>query len=778
MTIPAAKRRRHQAILVAILCALAATAALFGKNPSSTPSPDAAQAMVNRYCTNCHNEDLKTGGVSLTGVRASAVGAAAGTWEKVFRKVRTGEMPPFGMPRPDAPVIASFTTWLETELDRAALARPNPGTPSIHRLNRVEYGNAVRDLLALDLDHSSSLPADDSGYGFDNIGEVLTVSPLHLEKYMSTARRVARLAVGTVNLSPAIEKFSAGRASAGEMSDELPLSVRGGIVFRRHFPVDAEYSILVRLRGNPDPNMPPPKLDVRVDGNRVKLFDANISLAEEAQYTRSFEFRLPLKAGMHVVGAGLLTETTKPVIGGARRGVDPPPPTPASVDYVLVGGPFNATGPGETESRKRIFSCRPAAGDPEEPCARKILTSLTRQAYRRPTDKADIEPLMKLFATGRKDGGSFDSGIETALRAILVSPSFLFRVERSPRGSAPGTVHRVTDLELASRLAFFLWSSIPDEELLRLAEHGKLRSVLNQQVSRMLADPKSRSLVDNFAGQWLHLRNVATWRPDPDKYREFDEPLRDALQRETELFFEHIVREDRSVLEFLNADYSILNERLARHYGIPGVRGSYYRRVALNGNERGGILTHGSILTVTSYPTRTSPVLRGKWILDNVLGAPPPPPPPDVPALAESASSSTRDLRTALEKHRANAACASCHARLDPLGFALENYDAVGKFRTSEGGADIDASGSLPGGTTVHGAGDLKKVLMERRDEFVQCLAEKLLTYALGRGLEHYDLPAVRQIRREVARNDYRFSSLAFAIVNSVPFQMRRIAEP
>ena len=764
------------ATLLNALCALLAAAGFDGQSPSAAPA--AAQALVNRYCRNCHNEDLKPGGVSLDGVRATGVGANADTWEKVFRKVRTGEMPPLGMPRPDASVMTSFVTWLETELDRAALGRPNPGTPSIHRLNRAEYGNAVRDLLDLDLDHSSSLPADDSGYGFDNIGAVLTVSPLHMEKYMATARRVSRLAVGTVKLSPAIEKFTAGRSAASETSDDLPLSVRGGILFRRHFPLDAEYSILVRVRGNPDPNLPPAKLDLRLDGNRVKLFDANISPAEEAQYTRNYEVRLPLKAGMHVMGAGILGESTKSEGGGGeRRGVGPPSVTPVAVDYVLVGGPFDPTGPGDTESRKRIFVCRPAAGDLEEPCAKKILTSLARRAYRRPAGKTDIEPLMRLFASGRKDGGSFDSGIETALRAILVSPSFLFRVDRSPRGSAPGAVRRVTDLELASRLSFFLWSSIPDEELLRLAEQGKLRPVLKEQVRRMLADPKSKALVDNFAGQWLHLRNVARWRPDPDKYREFDESLRNDLQRETEIFFEHIVREDCSVLEFLNAGYSFLNERLARHYGIPGVRGGYYRRVSFTGDERGGILTHGSILMVTSYPTRTSPVLRGKWILENVLAAPPPPPPPDVPALDDSSTFSAKDLRTALEKHRASAACASCHARLDPLGFALENYDAVGKFRTSEGGAEIDASGSLPGGTIVRGPGGLKKVLMDRHDEFAECLAQKLLTYALGRGLEYYDLPSVRQIRREAARNDYRFSSLALAIVNSVPFQMRRIPE-
>ncbi|HEV8260176.1 MAG TPA: DUF1592 domain-containing protein [Burkholderiales bacterium] len=736
--------------------------------------------MVSRYCLGCHNEDLKTAGISLQGMPVTEAGANANTWEKVFRKVRTGEMPPLGVPKPDAATRTAFVNWLETELDRAAAAKPNPGAPSIHRLNRAEYSNSVRDLLGLDLDHSSSLPADDASYGFDNIGEVLTVSPLHMEKYMSTARRVSRLAVGTIKLSPSVEKFTQRRASASESLDELPLSVRGGLVVRRYFPVDAEYSILARVRGEAVPNLPDRKLDLRLDGKRVELFDVKISTAEEAQYTRNYELRIPLKAGMHTVGAGLLSESVQPEIGGGvRRPGSPATPTPLSVDYVLIGGPFNPTGPGETESRKRIFVCRPAEGKPEEQCATKILASLARRAYRRPVKKNDLKPLIRLFAEGRRDGGSFDSGIEMALRAILVSPDFLFRVDHDPKGSAPGTVHRVGDFELASRLSFFFWSSIPDEELLRLAGQGRLRdpAILNRQVSRMLADSRAKALVDNFAGQWLRLRNLAEWRPDPDKYPGFDPPLREAMQRETELFFDYIVREDRSLVELLDAGYTFVNERLAAHYGIPGVRGSYYRRVDLDGPTRGGILTQGSVLTVTSYPTRTSPVLRGKWILENVMGAPPPPPPPVVPALADNVSASPKNLREALEKHRADAGCASCHARLDPLGFALENYDAVGKFRTSEGGGEIDASGSLPGGITVRGAGDLKKVLLDRRDEFVECFAEKLLTYALGRGLEHYDFPAIRQIRRDAARNEYRFSSLAFAIVNSVPFQMRRTPE-
>ncbi|HUQ95479.1 MAG TPA: DUF1592 domain-containing protein [Bryobacteraceae bacterium] len=740
-------------------------------------TPAASQALIKTYCIGCHSEKLKTAGIALDRVRANAVPANLMTWEKVLRKVRTGEMPPLNLPRPDATANAAFLHWLESELDRAAVANPNPGSPSIHRLNRAEYGNSVRDLLALDLDHSASLPPDDSGYGFDNIGAVLTVSPLHMEKYLAAARRVSRLAVGTLKVSPSLEKFNASRGVEADSIDGLPVNVRGGISVRRYFPMEAEYSILVRVRGNPSQNMPPPKLDVRLDGDRLQLFDAAISQAEEEQYTRNFELRIPLTAGFHTIGAAFLNEYGKVEGGPIPTRERPAPPPPVSVEYLAIGGPFKVTGPGDTEARRRIFTCRPAAGEAEEPCARKNIVALARRAYRRPVEDSDITPLVNLFASGRKAGGSFDAGMENALRAILVSPSFLFRIERTPQGALPGSVVNVTDLELASRLSFFLWSSIPDEELLRLAEQNKLRPVLNQQVRRMLADEKARTLVDNFAGQWLHLRNVAGWRPDPERYPQFDDSLRAALQKETELFFAHLVKEDRSVLDFVNADYTFLNDRLARHYGIDGIKGNYFRKVALSGEERGGVLTHGSVLTVTSYPTRTSPVLRGKWILENVLGAPPPPPPPDVPDLADSAAISAKDLRAALEKHRANAACASCHSRLDPLGFALENYDAIGKFRTSEGGAEIDSSSALPGGATFRGPAGLKKVLLERQDEFIECLTEKLLTYGLGRGLEYYDVPAVRQIRREAARNGYRFSSLALAIVNSVPFQMRRIPE-
>src|SRR5579863_5322929 len=746
-------------------------------------APKLLENTVGDFCIDCHNDQLKTGGVTLEHASSSSVGAQAALLERVLHKLRAGEMPPPGNPGPDAAQRASLVKWLETQLDAASVAHPNPGAPAIHRLNKAEYSNSIRDLLGLDMDHSAGLPADDSGYGFDNIGDVLTVSPLHMEKYVSSARRISRLAVGTLKASSAIEKFPA-KIPQNDSLDEMPINERGEVLLRRYFPFDAEYSIVVRVRGNPAQGLPAPKLDLRLDGKRVRLIDAEIDTAEANQGTRSIETRMPLTAGEHFIGAGFLSESAKiEGAGGAGRGGAPaPPPSPngVSVEYISIGGPYNPTGPGNTESRKRIFICRPQAGESENICAKQILASLARRAYRRPVTAADTDPLLKLFAAGRTDGGNFDSGIEMGLSGILVSPEFLFRVEAPQAPSlTKGTTYRLRDLDLASRLSFFIWSSIPDEELLGLAEKGKLHdpAVLAAQVRRMLADPKSKALVENFAGQWLRLRNVADWKPDPDKFKEVDAMLRSTFERETELFFENIVSEDRSVLEFLDADYTFLNERLAKYYGIQGVKGSYFRRVALKGPERGGILTQASVLMVTSYPTRTSPVLRGKWILESILNAPAPPPPPNVPTLDETASTTAKSLRETFEKHRANAACASCHSRLDPLGFSLENFDAGGKYRTKEGNDAIDASGNLPDGTLINGVAGLKKVLLARKDEFVEGLADKLLTYALGRGLEYYDQPVVRDIRRQAEKNDYRFSSLVLAIVNSVPFEMRRVPE-
>ena len=769
--------RRTAAALVLIVVPLLlvlphAAAAPARGSQDNAPGAELLRRTIRRHCLACHNDRALTAGLSLQGVDPARVAEHAPVLEKVFQKLRAREMPPAGRPRPDAATAAALVAWLEAALDGAAAERPNPGAPAIHRLNRAEYRNAVRDLLGLDLDHARDLPADDSGYGFDNIGDVLTVSPLHVEQYVAAARRVSRLAVGSLTPRPVVERYEAPRGTADVAIDGLPPNERGGILFRHYFPFDAEYTITVRVRGRRTGGMPAPRLDLRVDGRRVRLLDADFDPAEANQLTRNFELRLAIPAGQHEIGAGFLTEYARSEDGQATNRY--------SVDYVLVGGPYEAAGPGDPESRRRLFVCRPAAGEAEEPCARRVLTAVARRAYRRPVTAADIDPLLELFALGRADGTRFEDGIEMALSGLLVSPSFLFRAPRAPEGTAPGSVHSLSDVDLASRLSFFLWSSIPDDELLGLAERGRLAEpeVLAGQLARMLAAPKARALVDNFGGQWLHLRNVADWRPDPDRFADFDESLRYAFERETALFLDRLIRDDGSVLDLIDGDYSFLNERLARFYGIDGVGGGHFRRVSLAGTERGGVLTHGSLLMVTSYPTRTSPVLRGKWILENLLGAPPPPPPPDVPALADRAGTSAGSLREALERHRASPSCATCHARLDPLGFALESFDAVGAHRTEDGGVPIEASGALPDGTLVDGPAGLRRVLLDRRDEFVETLAARLLTYAIGRGLESYDRPAVREIRRRTEAADYRFSALVATIVDSVPFRLRRTPEP
>lgn len=729
----------------------------------------AQRAFINENCVACHNDKAKTADISLVGVDYDNVSRSAAVWEKVLRKVRTGEMPPAGLPRPAAAEVKSFVTWLEPSLDAAAKANPNPGRPAVHRLNRAEYSNAIRDLLAVDIQPGLSLPVDDSGYGFDNIGEVLTLSPALLEKYMSAARRISRLAIGDLTIKPTEERFAPPRIARNErVSDDLPFYSRGGMSVQYYFPHDAEYQLRIKTPG------------------------------ENARY---FEMRLPVKAGLHTVGVtfpreGAKSEPPVPVAGRRQFGGPMGPGANISMDLrldgarlkrfevsenigievLIINGPFNATGRGNTPSRDKIFVCRPATASEEAPCAKKILTNLTRRAFRRAVTTADVTPLLAFYEAGRK-GGDFDSGIQHALEALLISPDFLFRVERDPRTALSQPAYRLSDFELASRLSFFLWSSIPDDELLTVAEQGKLKdaAVLQQQVRRMLDDPKSQAFVNNFGGQWLYLRNLDTITPDPDLFPTFDEGLKRSFRRETELFFESILRENRSVFDLLSANYSYLNQRLAEHYGVPGVYGSQFRRVQLNDPNRGGLLGQGSILTVTSYPNRTSVVQRGKWILENLLGAPPPPPPADIPDLKPHGKDGRLlTMREQMDMHRANPICASCHARMDPIGFALENYDAVGRWRTKDAGAVIDASGKLPDGTKFTGPNELKKILLTaNRDEFVATVTEKLLTYALGRGLEHYDSPTVRSIMRETVADNYRLPALISAIVKSPPFQMR-----
>jgi hypothetical protein len=766
-------------LLSGVLCAFLALA----QQPAASP-----KLLLTRYCAGCHSAQTKTAGIVLDNLDPERPGESAQVFEKVLRKVRTGEMPPKGLPRPEPEAAKAFIASLETALDQAAARNPNPGQPAIHRLNRVEYSNAIRDLLAIDINPGSSLPPDDSGYGFDNIGDVLSVSPILLERYISLARKISRLAVGDPGILPAVEEYSVpvGLSQADGVSEDLPLGSRGGIAIKHAFPLDGEYTIRIKIRGfNGRARDLVQHLDLRLDGVRLKEFEIHGKSTEADEESPTFEVRVPVKAGVRTVGVNFMSEYA------VQEGVLPRPPAKATapprnlpgrlgVDSVLIGGPFQATGAGDTPARERIFVCKPTSIKDETPCAKRIFSTLARRAYRRPVTDADLKPLLSFFETGRRNG-SFESGVESGLRRMLVAPDFLFRVERDPAGAAAGSIYHLNDFELASRLSFFLWSSLPDDQLLDLAGRGKLQDpvVFEQQARRMLADRRARTLASNFAGQWLYLRNLSRVQPDPDAFPEFDENLRQAFQRETELLLEAIVREDRSIVDLLNANFTYLNERLARHYQIVDVHGSNFRRVSLTDPDRFGLLGQGSILTVTSYPTRTSPVLRGKWILENLLGTPPPPPPANVPDLKDHAEDGRAlSLREQMEKHRADATCAGCHARMDPLGFALENYDGVGKRRASDANGVLDTSGSLPDGTRFEGPGGLRDLLLGRRDQFVETVAEKLLTYALGRGLEYYDQPAVRAITRSAAKDDYRISSVIVAITKSAPFQMRRSKDP
>ena len=783
-------------VLVCVVCALAVTvgtvldaqrtqggpasATAFTAQQTSGAAPTLSpRAVLDRYCVTCHNERLLTAGLALDTVDPERVGDNAEVWEKVVRKLRTGMMPPSPRRRPDAATYASTVSYFETALDRAAAADPNPGRSAVHRLNRAEYTNAVRDLLALEVDGRALLPPDGSSYGFDNIGDVLSVSPGLLERYLLAAAKISRRAVGDPTLRPAtaIYKTSPLLAQNGRVSEDLPFGSRGGLAARHHFPLDAEYIIKVALRGRARGSH---QLEVRLDRERVRLFD----LSER----EPLEIRLPVKAGTRLVGVSFVEVLGQSLPVDAR----PPPPPITSFAFTLypnapavrtveVVGPYNGQVPEDTPSRRVIFVCEPATADDEAPCAREIVASLARRAYRRPVTDDDTRPLLASYEHGRREGGSFEDGIRWAVEALLVSPKFLFRIERDPVNVPPGTPYRISDLELASRLSFFLWSSIPDDELIDLAARGGLSepSVLEAQVRRMLDDPRSRALVENFTGQWLYLRNLRIVAPDATQFPEFDDNLREAFRHETELLVESQLREDRSVRDLLAADYTFLNERLARHYGIANVYGNHFRRVTYGDDRRAGLLGHGSILTVTSPPHRTSPTVRGKWLLENLLGAPPPPPPADVPGLAEhEGGEKPATMRERLAQHRVNPVCASCHAKIDPLGFALENFDAVGRWRTTDGAEDtpVDASGELPDGAEFDGPASFRDALLREPwgTEFVTTVTEKLLTYALGRGLEYYDAPVARQIIREAAPGNYRWSSLILGIVKSTPFQMRR----
>jgi hypothetical protein len=760
--------------------------------------------MLDEYCSRCHNDDDKVADLSIEDLRAADLlhGAHADAWEKILRRAAQVEMPPRNKPQPDPAARAAFVQWLQTSLDGYAKAHPDPGRATIRRLNRVEYANAVRDLLALRIDLSRELPQDNSGYGFDNIADVLSVSPTLMDRYVAVAGKIARAATGLTSPREFVTSYelpkdgsvmNSGRPAYNERaSDDLPLGSRGGGAFAYYARYDAVYEIAGWLNAN-------------TNNETDRLKEDRVSV------------RVPLKAGAHVIGLSFRRRIAPDEsIQTLRNDLDKVPlptaapvmlPLDVSVDGVRVQqitvpsyrmsprysqqnfprdvlqidvtGPFSPAGIADTPSRERIFLCKPARASAETACATRIVAALARSAYRRPVTDADMTPLMRIYAAERA-ASDFDHGIEAAVEAILVSPHFLFMIEQDPKGSAPGSVHPVSDLALATRLSFFLWSSIPDETLLKVAEKGRLHdpAVLNAQISRMLADPRADALTKNFAGQWLYLRNLDQQRPDIAVFPNFDARLRSAMARETEMFFSYVLQTNRSVLDFIAADYTFLNQRLAEHYGIAGVNGTAFRRVSLDpASHRGGLLGQASILTVTSYGNHTSVVKRGKWILDNMLAAPPPPPPPDVPALQASHDGRLLTAREQLELHRTNPVCASCHVKMDPLGFSLENFDAIGGFRQKDVGQPIDVSAVMPDGTKFAGLSGLQQILMARKDEFTAAFTERLLTYALARGIGAHDMPAVRAISHAAAADGYRIQTIIRGIATSDPFMLRKTPE-
>ena len=808
-----------------------------GGRPAQQPLalPLAPQATFERYCLTCHSQNSKDRGtvpIAFDKLNVSNVGADAEVWEKVVRKVRTGLMPPAGRPRPDKATHNAFVNWIESELDGAARVQPNPGrTEPFHRLNRAEYKNVIRDLLDVDINVDSLLPADDASYGFDNIAGVLKMSPTLMERYLAAAQKISRLAVGTPPPSPNIEYV---RLSDDLQQDQhiegLPVGTRGGVSIPYLFPMNGEYVIKVRLARDILENVPAfaedQNLEVSLDGQRITVLtvpgikpppappappapvgattstappragisqiDAGIRVSAAERALRNniddtWDVRVSVKAGARQLNVTFIKLTAaidetsrlpflKPFAANVNISDNRMGQALRSVEIV---GPYNPSDAGDSPSRRRIFVCEPKTTAAENGCSKTILSTLARRAYHRPVVDADIKPLLAIYDEARTNG-TFDTGIESAVSRLLVSPEFLFRVERDPANVPPNTPYRISDLELASRLSFFLWSSIPDDELLDAAARGRLKdaTVLAQQVRRMVADPRAESFVKNFAGQWLYLRNLPSTIPIAFNFPDFDGALRASMQRETELFFETIIREDRGALELLTANYTFLDERLARHYGIPNIKGSHFRRVTMAPDSgRTGLLGQGSILTVTSHPDRTSPVVRGKWILENFLGTSPPPPPPNVPELKPTgATGGVLSMRDRMVQHRENPACSSCHAIMDPLGLSLENFDAVGRLRTlGEASEPIDASGGLPDGTKFVGVAGLRNALLTNSDQVVTTVTEKLMTYALGRGLEYYDAPTVRGIVRDAERQNYRFTSdLILGVVKSAPFQMRR----
>jgi hypothetical protein len=753
------------------------------------------RALLDKYCVTCHNQKMKTAGLSLETADFVRPSNSADVWEKVIRKVRAEMMPPVGAARPDKSSLDNLASYLETSIDKVASLNPNPGRTVLHRLNRAEYGNAIRDLFAISaLDVTSLLPADTEAYGFDNVADVLGTSPALMERYLSAAWKVSSMAVSDPRITPTIETFRVRYdLSQHDHIEGLPIGTRGGMLIKYDFPVDGEYVIRPKLWKTTVNQLGGLELahdlEITFDGARVKLarvggpedernsYEFPSSTADEIE--KRFETRLSVKAGPHAVGVAFLKKSSAPSVDllqpYLRDRIDPISPAGIpELDRVTIEGPFNPKAGSESPSRRRIFVCHPAANSDPLPCAKTILSTVARRAYRRPLTDAETSRLVGFFQTGQKKNGNFDEGIESALAFMLVSPQFLFRFEYDPPNVAPGTTYRVSDLELASRLSFFLWSSIPDDQLLTLAIQGRLRNpaVLEQQVKRMLADERARALGANFAGQWLYLRNMQSVKPDDDAFPDFDDNLRQALKRETEMLFESIVLEDRTALDLLTANYTFVNERLAKHYGIPGIYGDQMRRITVKDDYRRGLLGQGSILTITSMANRTSPVNRGKYVLTNILGTPPPPPPPNVPTLNEAPEKSL-SMRERMAQHRSNTVCANCHKLMDPIGLALENFDGIGRWRDMDGEAAIDPADTLYNGIKVNGPASLREVILSHPDQFVRTMTEMLMTYGLGRGLEYYDMPTIRSVVKDAARSNYRFSSLVVGVVKSAPFQMK-----
>ena len=755
---------------------------------SSSSAVSANRALINQYCVACHNEKLKTAGIELVTPNVDNVAEHPEVWEKVLRKTRPRYMPPQGMPRPSEAAYENLITYLERSLDQAETSKPNPGrSESFRRMNRTEYQNAIRDLLGLQVEVAALLPADDSSYGFDNI-TVAELTPTLLERYLAVAQKISRMAIGGPIRSPGGDTIVVPPDLTQEKHiDQLPFGTRGGTVINYTFPLDAEYTIQLRLSRDRNERVEglrgPDQIELMVDGERIKVFSVQPPPGQDhGAVDKDLVVRIPVKAGPHAIGASFLKKTgalleTERQPYQAHYNLDRHPRVQPALYSISVIGPYEVKGPGDTPSRRKIFVCKPAKPADEDACAKKVLSTFARRAYRRQVADADLEAPLRFYKEGKKAGG-FEGGVEMALRAMLVSPEFLFRVEQDPAGVAPNTAYRLNDVDLASRLSFFLWSSVPDDELLDLAIAKKLSNpqVLEKQVRRMLTDARSEAMVNSFANQWLYLRNLVSTIPDGRIFPDFDDNLRQSMKRETEMFFESIMREDRSLLDLLNANYSFVNERLAKHYGIPNIYGSQFRRITFDANSnRGGLFGQASILAVTSYPDRTSPVIRGKWILSNIVGTPPPPPPPNVPPLKEQgATGKIMTMRERMAQHRANPPCSGCHRVMDPVGFALENFDAVGSYRTQDTGLPIDASGNLPDGNVFVGKEGLKKAVLEHPEMFVTTATEKLLTYALGRGLEAYDAASIRKIVRDARAGNYRFSNLVLGVVNSTPFQMRR----